>query len=58
MFQAVHWNAQDIEISDDDGEMSRYLIKIFGVTEKGNSVAVNVVNYTPFFFLKVHHEIG
>lgn len=50
------YNADD-EANDDDDvnecEDGRYLMKMFGVTEQGQSVSVNVLNFTPFFFIKV-----
>ena len=49
------YNADD-DVNDDDAnecEDGRYLIKMFGVTEEGQSVSVNVLNFTPFFFIKV-----
>jgi DNA polymerase elongation subunit (family B) len=60
IFQANHWLAQDFEYDDDVEDPSKedctkYLIKVFGVTEDGKTVSVNVLNFTPFFFLKIHH---
>ena len=31
----------------------KYLIKIFGRTAKGNSISVNIKDYTPYFYIKV-----
>lgn len=62
IFQATSWFASDYEYDDDVEEGSRddctkYLVKIFGVTEDGKSVSVNVLNFTPYFFIKVHHAM-
>lgn len=35
----------------------RYLIKIFGRTAKGNSISVNITDYTPYFYVKVPEGI-
>lgn len=62
VFQIISWNSLDYEYdtdsdNNDDGNFSKYLIKIFGVTEKGKSVSVNILNYTPYFYIKIHHKI-
>ena len=36
---------------------NRYLIKIFGRTAKGNSISVNITDYTPYFYVKVPEGI-
>lgn len=61
--QIVSWHTCDYDYNADDEvneeddanecEDGRYLIKMFGVTEQGQSVSVNVLNFTPFFFIKV-----
>ena len=35
----------------------KYLIKIFGRTAKGNSISVNIKDYTPYFYVKVPETI-
>lgn len=56
IFQIVSWYANDEEYDDDceDDRMdnTKYLVKLFGVTEAGLSVSVNLMDYTPFFFVK------
>ena len=50
-------------LSDDSIEqnnkkkISKYFIKIFGRTAKGNSVSVNIKDYTPYFYVKVPETI-
>ena len=51
-FQIVSWHCND-EFYDENLKCSRYLIKIFGVTELGKSVCLNVLNFTPYFYVKV-----
>ena len=55
-FQAFEWLEMDCPeedgIDDEDVEL-KYTIKIFGVTESGDSVLCNVKNFTPFFYIKV-----
>ena len=51
------------ELSDDSIEQNnkkkikKYLIKIFGRTAKGNSVSINIKDYTPYFYVKVPETI-
>ena len=52
---------EDDEFEDDDGasfrevqkERRKYLIRVYGVTEDGNSVSVQVTGFRPYFFVKV-----
>lgn len=50
-FQALGWHAEDIEV--DEREPLKYIIKIFGKTKAGDSVATTVKNFTPYFYVKV-----
>lgn len=56
-FQATEWVDLDENIEIDTGfepEIeSKYLIKIFGVTQDSHSICCNVKNFTPFFYIKV-----
>ena len=45
-FQAISWYAEDVE---DEG----YVIKCFGRTAPGKSVALTVTGFRPYFYLKV-----
>lgn len=63
VFQIVNWQAFDHEYSSPmseppEQEGGRYLIKLYGVSAKGESVSANIMNYTPFFFIKVNHNIN
>ena len=60
-FQAFEWLEMDspVETDEIDGEEQlKYTIKIFGVTENGDSVLCNVLNFTPFFYVKVPFNWG
>ena len=58
VFQIVQWSAADAEYEDDEGDnQEMYLIKMYGVTAAGESVSVNVLNFTPFFMIKIHHQV-
>ena len=64
-FQILSWKCEDFDAGNDDEDddddechkctidSCKYLIKLFGVTMSGNSVSVNVVDYTPYFFIKL-----
>ena len=51
VFQIISWYSVDYEYDDDVeneyDDASKYLIKVFGNTENGASVALNILNYTP-----------
>lgn len=46
VFQVVSWNALDHDYDEDSSDPSKYLVKVFGVTEAGASVSVNVLDFT------------
>ena len=67
-FQVLSWFSADVEEGNEDGENdvgsdeddddeddlgSEYLIKMFGVARNGDSVAVTVTGFTPFFYFLV-----
>lgn len=56
LFQVVHWSASDLEQGEDFE--NKYLIKAYGVTAEGTSVALNITDFTPFFMIKIHHRIA
>jgi len=60
IFQIIGWYAVDYEYDNDveneSDDASKYLIKVFGNTEGGASVALNILNYTPYFYIKVNHK--
>jgi DNA polymerase delta subunit 1 len=65
-FQIVSWYTCDYDYTNDDDdtefndecdESDRYLVKVFGVTEAGQSIALNILNFTPFFYIKVNHRV-
>lgn len=60
-FQILSWHTCDFEYSYDDNideeDSLKYLVKVFGVTSKGHSVSANILNFTPFFFIKVCHKV-
>lgn len=66
VFQSLEW-LEFNEIIGDEDEMSvdedklgvenkedeKYIIRIFGINKAGNSICLNVHNFTPFFYIKV-----
>jgi DNA polymerase elongation subunit (family B) len=44
-------------IDDNNTDEEKYLAKVFGVTENGSSVSCNILNFTPYFYIKVNHRI-
>jgi len=52
IFQITDWYASD-ESEDGTGKDAKYLIKIFGVDQIGQSIGVTVENYLPNFFIQI-----
>lgn len=46
-------NHSEFPYSDHKDNLRRYLVKLFGVTKDGKSVAVTVKNYEPYFYVKL-----
>ena len=65
VFQALEWIAEDIEDEEDDGSDDGeyrvsdgiYVVRVFGMTENSESVAVKINNYTPYFYVRVPYEV-
>lgn len=59
IFQAVSWHADDVDFTDIDGEEnsyldhSKYVIKCFGVNERGDTVSVSIHDFKPYFYIKI-----
>ncbi len=51
-FQCLEWLEFD-ETEEEEDDNKSYKIRIFGVTKSGESVALKINNFTPFYFLKV-----
>ncbi len=63
-FQILEINQKDIEDetfydSDDDDEtdISKYVIDIFGLNKKGETVYLEVNDFTPFFYIEVPEQL-
>lgn len=69
-FQIISWHTCDVEYSGDDSDSNdscdngyghtdetKYLAKVFGVTAEGYSVGLNILNFTPYFYIKVNHKL-
>ena len=61
VFQVVNWQALDYDYDDGEGDAEgdpkKYLIKLYGLKEDGTSVSLNILNFTPFFMIKVSHTV-
>jgi DNA polymerase elongation subunit (family B) len=52
------YSADEVYCGDDDeDESDKFLIKAFGCTKDGQSVAVNLLNFTPHFYIKIQHKV-
>lgn len=54
IFNIIDILAEDFE--DDDNDKA-YLIKLFGRTQNGKTVSVNLLDYTPHFYLKLPFQL-
>ena len=51
-FQIISWNKFDKEINDDELDLE-YKIYAFGVTDKNQSICVEINEFTPYFYAKI-----
>lgn len=64
VFQLLSWSALDCDYGDsgdeecEGGDEGRYLVKVYGCTEQGKSVSLNILNFTPFFYIRVDHRFN
>lgn len=68
-FQIVSWHTCDFDYSNEDesddsegggnhfADDGRYLAKVFGVTATGQSVSLNILNFTPYFYVRINHRM-
>lgn len=54
VFQSIAWHHEDIA-DEDDGEL-RFVMKVFGRSETGQSVSASILNFKPFFYVKLKSE--
>ena len=59
IFQAISWHAEDVDYMDILGETdlkkdcNKYTIKVFGSTLAGETVSLSILNFLPYFYIKV-----
>lgn len=49
----VNSNPSDSEDSDNSKSESQYLITIFGITEEGHSVCIDINGFKPYFYVRI-----
>lgn len=60
-FQVISWYATDANLDGDSGDPDEptdpsnksYVMKMFGVTDEGETISVSVTNFCPFFYIKL-----
>lgn len=56
-FQTLSWEKEDVVNDDDDYEIKkRLVIRTCGLTRNGQSVALEITNFQPYFYLKIPNE--
>ncbi len=67
IFQAISWHAQDVDLTEyysgdgedgDGGKAIRYIIKVFGVCQDGMKVSASILDFTPYFYIRVPETWG
>jgi DNA polymerase elongation subunit (family B) len=58
IFQVSSWFSADESYCGDEGDdaCDKFLIKAFGCTIDGRSVSVNLLDFTPHFYIKITHR--
>ena len=57
IFNALDWSQEDYRYKDDDNNYTeKFIIRIFGRTEDGNSVSVRVDEYYPEFYVEIPND--
>lgn len=59
-FRLLTFNPQDSQVDTDENgrQEQEFLVQMFGLNEKGETVAIFVTGYTPFFYAKVGDDWG
>ena len=52
IFQSLEWSDEDIDDDEIEGN-KKYLVRAFGVTDKGRSITVTIKDFPPFIYIKV-----
>ena len=52
-FQVLSWEKFDKPVDEDQDEDLEYKIYAFGVTDKEQSICVEINNFTPYFYAKI-----
>jgi DNA polymerase delta subunit 1 len=50
-FQIISWFSADVE--DEEDQIDKFVVKLFGRNEDGESVALTVTDFTPYFYVKL-----
>ena len=56
IIQTISWHGEDVY--NEEESSAEYVIKAFGMTKKGESVSVSILNFMPYFFIKLENNIS
>jgi DNA polymerase elongation subunit (family B) len=52
-FQIIDWNTIHEEVDYDEGEIEKYVIRLYGRTQEDKTVFMKVENFTPYFYVEI-----
>ena len=59
--QALSWDGVNDFVEDEANDKKKkleHVIRVFGVTEEGTSVSINVLRFKPYFYIKVDDKMN
>jgi len=56
--KCINYDSDDEEFTFTKNDTSKFGIQMFGINEQGHTASIQVEDYQPFFYLKVHNNWG
>ena len=56
--QVIDWDFCDKDIDTDLGQETQFMIRAYGVTEKGTSVCVSIKDFPPYYFISLENHLS
>ena len=58
IFQVFDWNYNDVDVGEDEDELYKYRIHLYGRTKDNKTVHVQVNDFTPYFMVQIPKTWG